>query len=84
MVLRCHGERQRLEIADRLIDPITDRFFLLARHPHMGRRRDRDLRSGLRSFSVDEYVIIYRIEGDDALILHVVRGSRNLEARFGR
>ena len=32
-----------MEIADRLIDAITDRFYLLARQPHMGRARDEDL-----------------------------------------
>ena len=72
-----------IEIADRLIDSITDRFFLLASHPNIGRARDADLRPGLRSFSVGEYVIIYRIGGKDVLILRVVRGSRNIEALFG-
>lgn len=41
-----------IEIADRLIDSLTDRFFLLANHPYMGRRRDDELRPGLRSFPV--------------------------------
>jgi len=48
------------------------------RYPQIGRRRDHDLRSGLRSFPIGEYVIIYRVEGDDALILHVMRGSRDI------
>jgi len=76
-------ESGSIEIADRLIDSLTDRFFLLASHPYVGRRRDDDLRPGLRSFPVGEYVVIYRVEGEDVLILHVVRGSRNLEALFG-
>ena len=76
-------ESGSIEIADRLIDSLTDRFFLLARHPHVGRRRDDDLRPGLRSFPLGRYVIIYRIRNKDVLILHVVRGSRNLEALFG-
>ena len=29
-------ESGSIEIADRLIDSITERFYLLARHPHMG------------------------------------------------
>jgi plasmid stabilization system protein ParE len=37
------------------------------------------LRTGLRTFPVGEYVIIYRTEGEDVLILHVVRGSRNIQ-----
>jgi plasmid stabilization system protein ParE len=28
---------------------------------------------------VGEYVIIYRIDTEDALILHVIRGSRDIE-----
>jgi len=38
------------------------------------------LRPGLRSFVAREYVIIYRIEKQDVLILHIFRGSRDLEA----
>jgi toxin ParE1/3/4 len=72
-------ESGSMEIASRLIDAITDRFWLLAKSPQVGRRRDADLRPGLRSFPVGEYVIIYRIEGDDAIILHVMRGSRDIE-----
>jgi len=71
-----------IETADRVIDSLTDRFFLLARYPHIGRRRDEDLRSGLRSFLAGEYVIIYRIEDEDVLILHVIRASRDVEALF--
>jgi plasmid stabilization system protein ParE len=29
---------------------------------------------------VGEYVIIYRVEGEDVLILRVIRGSRDIEA----
>jgi toxin ParE1/3/4 len=72
-----------MEIADRFIDSITDRFFLLARHPNIGRPRDRDLRPSLRSFPVGNYVIIYRLDDEDVLILRVLRGSGNIEALFG-
>jgi len=72
-----------IEIADRLIDSITDRFFLLATHPNIGRARDEDLRPRLRSFPVGEYVIIYRIQDEDVLILRVLRGSRDIAALFG-
>jgi toxin ParE1/3/4 len=73
-------ESGSVEIADRLIDSITERFYLLACHPHIGRHRDEDLRPGLRSFPVGEYVIIYRVEEKDVLILHVFRGSRDIGA----
>lgn len=74
------GERS-IETADRLVDSITARFLLLSTHPHVGRRRD-DLRTGIHSFPVGNYVVLYRIEGDDVVIQRVVRGSRDLEALF--
>lgn len=65
------------------MEGITERFWLLARHPYMGRRRDEDLRPGLRSFTADDCVIIHSIVQDDVvLILHVVHGSRDLVALF--
>ena len=74
-------ESGSIDIADRFIDTVTDRFYLLARNPYIGRRRDEDLRPGLRTFPVGEYIIVYRIQKDDeVVILHVVRGSRDIAA----
>ena len=77
-------ESRSIETADRVVDSITDGFFLLSVYPHLGRRRDQDLRPGLRSFPVGEYVIIYRVEAEDVLILHIIRGSRDIETLFRR
>jgi toxin ParE1/3/4 len=72
------------DTATRVVENITERFWLLARYPYMGRRRDDDLRPGLRSLAADDYIIIHRIAEDDVvLILHVVHGSRDLVALFG-
>jgi toxin ParE1/3/4 len=70
------------EVADRFIDSLTDRFFLLATHPNLGRARDADLRPGLRTFPVGEYVIIYSVQDENVLILRVLRGSRDLRDLF--
>lgn len=53
----------------------------------MGRRRDDDLARGLRSFPVGNYIIVYCIElncikEEDAAILHVFHGSRDIESYF--
>jgi toxin ParE1/3/4 len=76
-----------VDIASRVVDSITERFWLLARHPYIGRPRDEDLRPGLRSFAAGDYVIIHRverIEGDDVvLILHVAPGQRDVVALLG-
>lgn len=71
-------ESDSIEIADRFIDSLTERFLLLARHPHVGRLRD-DLRPGLRTFPVGRYVILYRVEDEGVLILHVVAADRDLD-----
>ena len=34
---------------------------------------------GLRTFPVGRYIIIYRVEGDDVLISHVIPGDRDIE-----
>jgi toxin ParE1/3/4 len=78
------SESGSFEVADRLIDSITERFFLLAIYPNLGRRRDVDLRPGMRTFPVGNFIIIYRERDEDVLILRVLRGSRDIRALFGR
>ncbi len=72
------------KIANQLIDSITDRFFLLAGHPYLGRARKDDFGVGCRSFPVGEYIIVYCVEDEGVLILRVAHGRRDLEALFGQ
>jgi toxin ParE1/3/4 len=67
------------EVEDRSVNSITDHFFMLSKHPELARPRDHDLRRGLRSLSVGQYIILHRIEKCDVLILHVLHGRRNLK-----
>jgi toxin ParE1/3/4 len=77
------SESGSMQIADRVLDSLARRFVLLAGHPYVGRRRD-DIRHGLRSFPVGEYVIFYRIAArKSVVILDVMRGSRNVKALLG-
>ncbi len=76
-------ESGNVDVADRFVDLLTNRFSLLACNPHLGRRRDADLRPGLRSFPLGTMSSFIRIEHEDVLILRVIRGSRNLEALLG-
>jgi len=70
-------ESGSIKIADRLIDSITNCLYLLASHPYVGRLRE-DLRPGLRSFPVGQYIVIYRIDETDVLILHVLHSHRDI------
>ena len=79
---RVAKESQSIEVADRLIEAITNRFFLLASFPHLGRSRIVDLGVGSRSFVFGGYVIVYAGEGDDVIILRVAHGRRDVAALF--
>jgi len=72
-------ESSSVEVADRLLDTIDDQFALLAKHPLLGRSRD-DLKPGLRSIAVGAYVVLYRVEDEDVVILHVLRGRRDIRS----
>ena len=74
-----------VETASRVIDNITDRIWLLAQHPFLGRRRDEDLMPGVRSVVAGEYVVLHRVEngGSRVVILHVLHGSRDIAGFFG-
>jgi len=67
-----------------VVSSITERFYLLARHPQAGRARDDDLGPGRRSFPVKRQIIVYTIVDGDVLILRVAHGSRDLKALMGR
>lgn len=74
-------ETGNVEIADRVIQLVAQRFVLLADHPHAGRARD-DLRPGIRVFPVGDYLLLYREAGGDVVIVRVLHGSRDVEALF--
>ncbi|MEI9980135.1 MAG: type II toxin-antitoxin system RelE/ParE family toxin [Edaphobacter sp.] len=75
-------ESTSIEVADRLIDTITNRLLLLATHPYLGRLREEDFGPGTRTFAVGEYVVLYTVSQNDALILRIVHGRRDLETLF--
>jgi toxin ParE1/3/4 len=76
-------ESGNVAAADGVIDAITERFYLLSQYPRMGRLRD-DLRPGLRSFAVGEYVIVYTIEDENVEILFVFHGRQDIEGQLSQ
>jgi toxin ParE1/3/4 len=72
-------ESSSVEVAERMLDAINDQLALLSKHPLLGRSRD-DLRPGLRSITVGAYVLLYRIEHEDVVILHVLQGRRDIRS----
>jgi len=63
------------------IDQLTDRFYLLATWPLIGPPRS-ELRRGLRSHPVGEYIVFYRVHRRDVVIQRVLHARRNIAALF--
>lgn len=67
--------------ADRWLDVLYDKFLLLASQPLIGQIRE-ELSPDLRSFSVDRYVLYYKVLGQRIRILRVLHGARDIEPLF--
>jgi toxin ParE1/3/4 len=78
-------ESGSIDTAVRVVQNISDRFWLLAKQARIGHRRP-DLSSELRSFAAGDYVIIYSIEENDDMVLihYVFHGSQDIESFFPR
>ena len=65
--------------ADRFLDRIQERCLSLADFPQMGTSRD-ELKAGLRSQLVGNYLIFYFPLEDGVDIVRVLHGSRDIES----
>ena len=63
--------------ANRFLKMIAKRVHLLGSNPYAGRSRD-ELRPGLRSFPVGDYLIFYRVRKSLIEIARVLHGRRKL------
>ena len=75
-------ESQNAQRADTFLDRFAALFLRLAENPYLGRRRD-ELRPGYRSFPVGEYLVFYRVAGNDQIVvLRIIHGSRDIPSFF--
>jgi toxin ParE1/3/4 len=79
-IWRYLGARSSRAIA-RVMQEIRARFQMLVDFPESGIRRE-ELRAGLRSFPVENYVIFYFIIDGGVEIVRVLHGRREIEAIF--
>ena len=73
--------RVNLEAADRVVDRIPERFWLLGEHPGVGKLA-RDMAPGMRCFPAGKYLIYYRKTSRGTDILHVFHGARDQARAF--
>jgi len=75
------ANRASPETADRVVDRITERFWLLGEHPGVGKLA-RDMAPGVRCFPAGKYLIYYRKTSRGTDILHVFHGARDQVRAF--
>jgi toxin ParE1/3/4 len=70
-----------LDQADRFLTKLDAKLAKIAQFPNLGRQRS-EILSGLRSFPLDQYLILYTPTNQGVDILRVVSGYRDLLALF--
>jgi toxin ParE1/3/4 len=73
--------RAGLAVADRLIENITGRFWLLGEYPEAGRSAD-EIAPDVKCFPAGKYLIYYRRAKRGIEILHIFHGARDQKRAF--
>ncbi len=67
--------------ADRFIDKLTNKCQWLTEFPETGVLRD-DLERNLQCFSVDRYLLFYKVTDKNLELVRVLHSSRNIQNVF--
>jgi toxin ParE1/3/4 len=74
-------ESGSIEIADSLVESITEMFPLFAQAPEAGTRRD-EIAPGLRGFPVRNYIIYYAETAQHVVISRILHGMRDQKSAY--
>ena len=77
----AHVAKDRPDAADHLIDDLYERFRLLATQPLLGEGRP-EVGEELRTFTVRNYVVVFRPIKTGVEVVRIVHGSRDMPALF--
>ena len=75
------ARRASLEVADRVVNSITDRFWLLGQHPDAGKAAGA-IAAGVKCFPAGKYLIYYRKSRRSTDILHIFHGAQDQKSTF--
>ncbi|OUL21970.1 plasmid stabilization protein [Nostoc sp. T09] len=70
-----------LEQSERFLSKLDAKFAKIAQFPNLGRRRD-EILPGLRSLTIDNYLILYMPIEQDIEIFRIISGYRDISALF--
>ena len=71
-----------MEAANALYDEFLRQFELLVSMPNMGRAQD-ELSANLRSLAVRRYLVFYRVENEELIVVRVLHSARDVSTFFG-
>lgn len=74
--------KDKPEAARRFVEKLRDNARRLAETPGMGRKRGEDLRPGLFSYPIGQYILFYCKQLDGIVLVRVIHGSRDLPSLF--
>lgn len=63
------------------LSKLDAKFAKIAQFPNLGRKRD-EILPGIRSLSINNYLVLYMPYGQDVEIFRVISGYRDLSALF--
>ena len=75
------ARQSSLAQSEHFLSKLDAKFAKIAQFPSLGRQRD-EILPGIRSLSMDNYLILYMFIGQDVEIFRVVSGYRDLSALF--
>ena len=79
--LRIATESGSIDIANGVVDSITDVFPLFAHTSQAGTKRD-EINEGVRGFPVGKYIVYYRESGPYIIVSRVIHGMRDQRTAF--
>ena len=77
------AKRAGREVADRMMDSITERFWLLGEYPDAGWSAE-DIAPGVTCFPAGKYLICYRHARRVTDILHIFHGAQDQKRAFDK
>lgn len=76
-----HIAEDQITAADRVLDRFDDIFRLLSDNPNAGPSQPR-LGVGIRTFTVEGYVVCYRLGADAVEVVAILHGARDITRRL--
>jgi len=75
------AKQSGLEQSERFLSKLDVKFAKISQFPSLGRRRD-EILPGLRSLTIDNYLILYMPIEEDVEIFRVISGYGDISALF--